>query len=153
MSKTAVGLFENSVVAGHVVAALKASCFPEKEIRTVAESLDMGGSGVLSFPRVDFEVGLNRELKEIGASESEANAFVHGVRNGRVLVFATGSITEIDNAAEIMNRHGAIEVQEVIGHEPSLGALTAASSSGVADTATQTGRIRQSGGGAQMFVW
>jgi hypothetical protein len=113
----------------------------------------MAGSGVLSFPRVDFEVGLNRELKEIGASESEANAFVRGVRSGRVLVFATGSTEEVDSAVETMNRYGAIEVQELIGQEPSLGGLAVGNPLAANDTTTQTGRIRQSGGGAQMFVW
>src|ERR1035441_5713219 len=39
------------------------------------------------------------------------------LRRGGVLVFATGLNEEVDNATQIMNRHGAIEVEELIGRE------------------------------------
>jgi hypothetical protein len=77
----------------------------------------MSGDGVMSTPRTDFEVGLNRELKAIGATNEEANAYGQGVRRGGVLVFATGSNARVDMAAEIMNRHDSIEVDELVGRE------------------------------------
>jgi hypothetical protein len=53
-----------------------------------------------------------------------------------------------------MNRHGAIEVEELIGREPgSSGSLTGESLPPMQVSSDQTGRIRQSGGGARMFAW
>jgi len=66
---------------------------------------------------------MNREIQAIGASEREAKAYVRGMRRGGVVVFATGSNAEVDKAAEIMNRHGAIEVEELIGREPNTGGM------------------------------
>jgi hypothetical protein len=160
MSKTAVGLFENPGVADQVVHDLNAGDFPRREIRLLREPLDMALTGVTSIPHTDFEVGLDRELQAIGASEGEANAYVQEVRRGGVLVFATGSNVEVDNAAEIMNRHGAIKVEELIGREPSGNRMMGQSlplsrdaNTPPAHDATQTGRIRQSGDGVRMFVW
>ena len=153
MSKTAVGLFENPGVADQVVHDLDARAFPRNEIHILGEPREMSGDGVTSIPRTDFEVGLDRELKTIGASEREANAYVQGVRRGGVLVFATGSNEQVDSAAEIMNRHGAVEVEELNGREPNTGSMIDENMPAIHDISPQTGRIRQSGGGARMFVW
>jgi hypothetical protein len=160
MSKTAVGLFEKPSVADQVVHELGASGFPRSEIRLLREPLDMPVSEVTSIPHVDFEVRLGRDLEAIGASAGEANAYVQGVRRGGVLVFATGSNEGVDSAAEIMNRHGAINVEELIGREPGNGgnigenvSLPREDMPPVHEMATQTGRIRQSGDGVRMFVW
>jgi hypothetical protein len=75
------------------------------------------------------------------------------MRRGGVVVFATGSNAEVDKAAEIMNRHGAIEVEEFIGREPNTGGIIDENMPVVHDISPQSGRIRQSGGGARMFVW
>jgi len=160
MSKSAVGLFENPAVGDQVVHDLEAGGFPRNEIRVLREPLDMAVAGVTSIPHTEFEVGLDRELKGMGASDGEAGAYVRGVRRGGVLVFATGSNTDVDHAAEIMSRHGAINVEELIGREPGNGKMTGeslplsrdATPSPVRDS-TQTGRIRQSGDGVRMFVW
>jgi hypothetical protein len=117
MSKTAVGLFENSGMADQVARDLEASGFPENDVRILRESLDLKGSGVMGIPNIDFEVSLNRDLRKIGASGPEAEAYVKGVRRGGVLVFASGSEGKIDAAAEIMNRHSPIEVEELTGGE------------------------------------
>lgn len=153
MSKTAVGLFQNPGVANEVVHDLSVGAFPRSEIRVLGESRDMPGTGVLSTPHTDFEVGLDRELRAVGASGPEASAYVRGVRRGGVLVFATGSTEEVDNAADVMNRHDAMIVEELIGREPNPGSLTEETMAPVLDGSSQTGRVRQSGGGARMFVW
>jgi|SRR5580658_1790511 hypothetical protein len=160
MAKTAVGLFESQGLADQVVHDLAAGGFPRKEIRILREPLDMAVAEVTSIPHTDFEVGLDRELKAIGASEGEANAYVQQVRRGGVLVFATGSSQEVDNAAEIMNHHGPIKVEELIGCEPSSSRMTGQSlplsrdaNTPPAHDTTQTGRVRQSGDGVRMFVW
>ena len=153
MSKTAVGLFENPGVADQVVHDLDASAFPRNEIRILGEPRDMGDSGIMRTPHTDFEVGLDRELRAIGASPREANAYAQRVRRGGVLVFATGTDAAVDSAAEIMNRHGALKVEELIGDEPNIGSMVAGNLAPADDGPTQTGRIRQEGGGARMFVW
>ena len=73
----------------------------------------MAGSGVMGIPNIDFEVSLNRDLRKIGASGPEAEAYVNGVRRGGVLVFASGAGERIDAAAEIMNRHSPINAEEL----------------------------------------
>ena len=153
MSKTAVGLFENPGVADQVVRDLEASGFPEKDVRILSESLDMPGSGVMGIPNIDFEVSLNRDLRKIGASGPEAEAYVKGVRRGGVLVFASGSNERIDTAAEIMNRHSPIDVEELTGGELDLPSTTGENVTPTQTRSVQTGRVRQSGGGARVFAW
>jgi hypothetical protein len=106
-------------------------------------------------------VGLGRDLKSIGASQADANAYVLAVRRGGTLLFATGSDEEVDNAARIMNRHGAIGVEELVGSVPLSGEEQSesphlsreANTLAVGGTSTQTGRVRSSGDGVRMFVW
>lgn len=90
-----------------------------------------------------------------------SKSYIQEVRRGGVLVFATGSGEAVDGAAEIMNRHGAKKVEELIGREPSR-IMTAGASLPVShetdvlleqDRSAQTGRVRQPGDGARMFVW
>ena len=153
MSKTAVGLFENPGLADQVVRELEASGFPKNDVRILRESLDMKGSGVMGIPNIDFEVSLNRELRTIGASGPEAEAYVKGVRRGGVLVFASGTDEKIEAAAEIMNRHSSIDAEELTGGELDLSSTTGENVTPTQTRSVQTGRVRQSGGGARVFVW
>ena len=153
MSKTAVGLFENSGLANQVARDLEASGFPRIDIRILGESLDMAGSGVMSIPNIDFEVSLNRDLRTIGATEPEAEAYVQGVRRGGVLVFASGSDEKIDAAAEIMNRHSPVEVEELTGGKLNLPSTTRENMTPTHASSVQTGRVRQLGSSARVFAW
>jgi len=153
MSKTAVGLFENRGLADEVVHDLEANGFPRNEIRILGESLDMAGSGVMSTPNIDFEVSLDRDLRKIGATDKEANVYVQGVRRGGVLVFATGPDEKVEAAAEIMNRHSPVEVEELTGGELDLPSATGRNVNATHDSSVQTGKTRQAGGGARMFSW
>lgn len=112
MPKTAVGLFENSGPVDDVVREIEALGFPRREVRTLDEPANFEVTGVMSFPRLDFEVDLIRELTRIGATKMEAQDYAKGLRRGGALVFATGSNEKVDDAAEMMNRHGAIEVED-----------------------------------------
>jgi hypothetical protein len=153
MAKTAVGLFENPGSVDEVVRELEASGFPQKDVRVLGEPREMAGSGVTSTPHTDFEVDLTRDLKAIGATEADAEAYVRGVRRGGVMVFATGSGEKADAAAKIMNRHSAVEIENLSGpaqHLPSTIDNDAAPAHG---TSFQDGRIRSSGDGARLFVW
>ena len=153
MPKTAVGLFENPGLADQVVHNLEASGFPDNDVRILRESLDMKGSGVMGIPNIDFEVSLNRDLRKIGASGPEAEAYVKGVRRGAVLVFASGSDQRIDAAAEIMNRHSHEEVEELTGGELGLPTTTGENATPTGGGSVQTGRVRQAGGGTRVFAW
>lgn len=72
MAKTAVGLFENVAVAQGVVCDIESKAFPWMKLRTLAEPLELGQSGVMSNPGIDFEVRVSRELVCMGATEAEA---------------------------------------------------------------------------------
>ena len=74
MAKTAVGLFENSGLADEVVRDLEATGFPRKDVRVLGEPREMAGSGVMSIPHTDFEVGLTRDLTAFGVVEADAEA-------------------------------------------------------------------------------
>ena len=153
MAKTAVGLFENPSSVDEVVRDLKASGFPQKDVRVLGEPRDMAGSGVMSTPHTDFEVELTRELKTIGAAEADAEAYVRGVRRGGVMVFATGSGEQADAAAEIMNHHCAVEIEELSASVPHLPSTVGDDVATGRDSSVQAGRVRSPGAGARLFVW
>jgi hypothetical protein len=154
MQNTVVGLFENPGVVNDVVQEIEGLGFPRREVRTLEEPATFDVGGVMSFPRLDFEVDLMRELKRIGATEAEAQAYAEGLRRGGALVFATGSDEKAAAAAGIMNQHGAAEVEEVSGSEPRLPGVVRKNMTPIHDSAVQAGRVSESGGGgATFFVW
>jgi len=154
MARTIVGLFESPRLVDGVVLDLEASGFSRGAVRILGEPLDMAGRNAMSIPHTDFEVGLIREFRTIGAAEADAEAYVEGVRRGGVIIFATGSDETTDTAAaEIMNRHGAVDIEELSTseeHLPSTGNDTMTFSG---NSSVQTGRVRSPGGGARLFVW
>jgi hypothetical protein len=153
MPKTVVGLFENARTVDDAVREIEALGFPRQEVRTMREPADFEVTGVMSFPRVDFEMDLNRELTRIGATVPEARAYVEGLRRGGALAFATGSDEKVETAGNIMNRLGAVEVKEVAGPEPQPPGVVHKSMTPIRESAVMAGRIRQPGGGACFFVW
>jgi hypothetical protein len=153
MARTAVGLFEHPGSVDEIVRDLEASGFPPGDIRVLSEPRDMPGSGPTSIPRTDFEVDLTRELTTMGAAEADADAYVRGVRRGGVMVFATASSEKADTAAEIMNRHHAVDVEKLSASEQSLPSTARDETGFGPDRSFQAGRYRSSGGGARLFVW
>ena len=153
MAKTAVGLFENSGMVDGVVRDLTAKGFLPKDIRVLGEPVEMAGSGPMSTPHTDFEVGLIRDLTAFGVVEADAEAYVQGVRRGGVMVFATGLGEKADKAAEIMNCHGAVEVEEIGAPRPALPDAEIDEEIAIRNPSTQTGRVRSAGSGARLFVW
>lgn len=153
MPKTAVGLFKKPDFVDDVVREIEALGFPRKEVRTLEEPATFEVTGVMSFPRLDFEVELNRELARIGATKAEAQVYVDGLRRGGALVFATGSDERVEAAADIMDRNGAVGVEEVSGSEPQLAGVVRENMTPTRDIPVLAGRIRESGGGAALFVW
>jgi hypothetical protein len=153
MPKTAVGLFENPDPVDGVVREIEALGFPRKSVRALSEPATFEVTGVMSFARLDFEVDLIRELTRIGAAKAESQAYVEGLRRGGVLVFATGSDERVETAADIMNRHGAIEIEENSGPEPQLHGVVHESMTPMRTGSVQAGRVREPGDGVGLFVW
>ena len=153
MSRTAIGLFENPGSVDEVVRDLEASGFPRNDVRVLGEPREMAGSGVMSTPHTDFEMGLIRDLTGFGVVEADAESYMQGVRRGGVMVFATSSSEKADAATEIMNRHGAVEIEEISASRPNLPNADAGEVTPVHNISTQTGRSRSPGSGARLFVW
>ncbi len=101
MTKTAVGLFEVSTTADEVVAHLLASGFTREEIKLVRRSDYEGTPG----PETDI-------LKIGGLPQEHAGRYWEAVRQGRVLVAVTSGGAMADRAAEIMDRDGAVDIEE-----------------------------------------
>jgi hypothetical protein len=153
MPKTAVGLFEDPSVVGDVMREIETLGLPRNEVRVLDEPATFPVSGVMSFGRLDFEVDVARELMRIGASKAQAEEYVKGLRRGGALVFATGSDEKADLAADVMNRRGAMEIEETDGPKPHLPGARREAPTVTTETSVMTGRIRQSEGGASVFVW
>jgi hypothetical protein len=151
MPKTAVGLFENGSLVYEVVREIEALGFPRSEVHATKEPLSFDVTGVMCFPRLDFEVDLLRELTRIGTTEGEAQAYLEGLRRGGALVVATGLDDKVGAAADIMRQHGAAEIEEASGPKPHLPHAFHADIVPQRDQSVMTGRIRQAAGG--FFVW
>jgi len=144
MAKTAVGLFENSGLVDGVVRDLESNGILREDIRVLSEPVEIAGEGLLSTPHEDFEVDLTHDLIAFGVVKADAEAYVEGVRRGGVLVFATGQKAE--DAADIMNRHGAVGIEKVSGAPPVLPNIDH-------DPSGKSGGSSSASSGARMFVW
>ena len=153
MPKTAVGLFENPKLVDDVVRKIEGIGIPQKEVRTLEEAAEFEVTSVMSFPRVEFEDDVIRELNRIGATDAEAEAYVEGLRRGGALVFATGTDEKVQAAADIMNHNGALEIEETSGAEPDLPYAVGEGVIPGRESPVLAGRVRQSVQGACLFVW
>jgi hypothetical protein len=153
MPNTAVGLFKNPDVVDEVVREIEALGFPRNEIRTLGEPANFDVTGVMSFPRFEFEADLTRELTRIGTTKEEAQVYVEGLRHGGALVFATGLDKGVDAAAAIMNRRGAVEIEETCGPEPQSPGVVRESTTPIRGNLALSRRASQSGGGTCLFTW
>lgn len=153
MPKTVVGLFENPDRVDDVVRDIEALGFPHNEVRTLGEPKAFDVTGVMSFPRLDFEVDLIRSLERIGASEPHAKAYLAGLQGGGALVLATGSDEKLTAAADVMNRNGAVKIEQDNGPEPQLPQSFRGNMTPMRDSPIAIGRTLQPGDGACFFVW
>jgi hypothetical protein len=153
MPKTSVGLFENPGIVDAAVREIEELGFPRNEIHTLNEPVNFEITGVMSFPRFEFEADLIRELTRIGTTEADAQHYIEGLRRGGVLVFATGSDERVDAAADIMNRHGAVEIEAICGPVPQLPGEVRESTTPIRNNLIMSRRSGQAGGGARLFSW
>ncbi len=148
MATTAVGLFETPSSVDKVVGELEASGFPQNDVRVLGEPGEMTGSGVISTPHTDFELDLIRDLRDFGANEADAEAYIRGMRRGGVI---SGAVA--DDAAAIMNQHCAVEIEELSASQSYLPGADNEELAQDRDVSFQAGRVRSSGSGARLFVW
>ncbi len=153
MPKTVVGLFAKPDRLESIVREIEALGFARSEVQTLQEPHAFDITGVMSFPRLDFEVHLRRALQKIGASEANAETYVQGLRRGAALVFATGPDERVDAAAKLMNQRGALGLEETSGEEPQLPQAAFANMTPMRKGSIEAGRRRHEGGGACLFVW
>lgn len=93
------------------------------------------------------------DLTAFGIVAADAEDYVQGVRRGGVIVFATASGDKAQTATEIMNRHGAVEIEKISASRPELPSADHGEEPLVHDPSVQTGRLRSPGSGARLFVW
>ena len=155
MKKTALGLFPKGVDIGAVVREIEALGFSRNEIQTAEEPASPQVTGVMSFPRLEYEVELGRALNRMGASRQEIEAYIDGIRRGGAVVFATDEDEKKVNAAgDVMEQWGAQEIEATVSAAPNLPASQYPSVTSVTQNRpVQSGRVRQSNGGARFFVW
>jgi hypothetical protein len=152
MAETAVGLFEKSTSDG-VVAALRNSGFPNQGIRVVTPPMGAAVGGMMETPLTDFAAAVSRDFRAMGADDAECEAYVAGIRNGHVLIFATGTIQEATSATAVMNRYSAIEVREFAGAAPLLPGIKTESPSATKTISAKEDNIRAKTEGARIFSW
>jgi hypothetical protein len=153
MSETAVGLFHNSGVADAVVDALRANGLPSNGVRVLAAPTLLPVDSPTSTPGIDFAAALARDLRSMGASDRDCEAYLAGVKCGNVLVCASGSSAQTDTAVTIMNEYDPLEVEEIVG--AAVSAVTGAhlAEDGLHDISSKENRTRAKTAGARVFTW
>jgi hypothetical protein len=152
MSETAVGLFKNTSTAESAADALRAHGIPANAIRTVTQPLSLPVGSATSTPGVDFAAALARELRSMGASESESRTYLDGINAGNTIIFVTGSREQAESAISIMNQFDALEIEEYAG----AGAGTPMASYGENPGPSMRSKIddeRKRSDGARLFTW
>jgi hypothetical protein len=153
MAETAVALFDHPGTADAVVDALRKSGVPSTGIRIVSEPKAVPVDSATSTPSVDFAAGLARDLSSMGATEPECEFYLARVRNGNVLVFATGTHAQADTAAGIMNSYQPIQLEEFAGSVPSLSGIRQKEVGAQAGIALKLDETREKTEGARVFSW
>jgi hypothetical protein len=153
MADTAVGLFAHLEDAEEVVNAIGILGFPADAIRVVAQPKGAAVDSATSTPQIDFAAALGRDLRSMGASDGDCEAFLAGIRRGNVLVFATGTAALAESAIETMNDHAAIEVEELVGAAPAATGSDIGAYVGGHDISSKASRERAKTEGAKVFSW
>ena len=153
MAETALGLFEDINTANSVVEALRGNGIPASGIRIVSsQATGLPVDSATSTPGTDLAVALGRDLRSMGASNYESEAYVKGIQNGNALVFATGTTEQARAAIEVMNDHFALDIEEFSGSVPELTPVVAGAVGGP-NTTERIEKSRNRTEGAKVFSW
>lgn len=144
MPTTVLGLFRNPHAVDQAVREIEALGFARNEVQRVEEPDSFEVTGVMSFPRLDFESELDRSLKKIGVADTEAEAVREGLRNGATLVFATDNDPDkVRRAAAVLNRYCATDISEGEGSRPEAPRVEYESRKSPQQTFDLAGRVAQ----------
>lgn len=152
MAETAVGLFQDRESADHVVELLCANGVPRDAIRTVCKHTALPVKSVQVTPSLDFAAALRQDLRAIGATEEECEAYLEGFRKGSVLIFVTGTRSTAENAVALMTRSGSVETEEFEGAAGALPGVHLSEASSH-DMREKIARSRMKSEGARLFTW
>ena len=116
MSKTVIALFEDSGRARRALEALQASGFVNERIQVQSgeEFVKRGQVPPLEHERGGLWIGIERFFEEIGLKpprRSEGSDY-HPISRDDAVVLLETSDERADRAAEILNREGAVDVEE-----------------------------------------
>jgi hypothetical protein len=155
MSKrTVMGIFDPAVNTGRLVRELQDHGFSRHDILVFGGDPQSEESGEVAEPEELCTLFRNR-----GVPDVDAGNFAEGVRHGDVVV-SVQTMTEegSDEAADILDRHGAIDIEERVAgwqtegnpeQETEAAALSAETLERSLAPEHQSGRTR----GSRVFVW
>jgi hypothetical protein len=153
MAETAVGLFEHPGTADAVVDALRANGIPSNGIRTVSKPAAMSVESATSTPSVDFAAALAQDLRSMGATARECEAYLAGVRRGNVLVFVTGSLSQVEAATTVMNSYEPIELEGFASAVPAAVGVHGKEIEAHDGISLNSDQARAKTEGARVFSW
>jgi peptidoglycan hydrolase-like protein with peptidoglycan-binding domain len=153
MAETAVGLFEHPGTADAVADALRANGIPSNGIRILAKPPAQSVDSATSTPTIDFAAALAQDLRSMGATDRECEAYLAGVRQGNVLVFATGSSAQAETAISVMNAYEPIEIEEFAGAVPAAVGVQGKEVAPHDSISLGSDQARAKTEGARVFSW
>jgi len=153
MAQTAVGLFEQSHDVDLVLNELRAEGIPSDAVRVLSKPSGMAVDSKTSTPTVDFCSALAKDLRSMGASDAECEAYVENVQNGSMILFVSGDADQADRAVSLMNTYGAVEIEEFAGAAPLLPSIRVSEVAASGGISLKEDRARAKGEGARVFTW
>lgn len=112
MAQTVVGIFENSNAARNAVERLKAYGFSEADIDISDVNPNARSTGDGQNQEEGFGDRIGNFFRNLFDDESDADKYSTAARNRVVLSVYADSFTEAERAADIMDEHGAVNVNE-----------------------------------------
>ncbi|HVX66438.1 MAG TPA: hypothetical protein VHA11_07545 [Bryobacteraceae bacterium] len=179
MAKAVIGMFDKNAHAEEVVRELQSVGFSGDDLQIVVNRPDLETGPALGGPLEDMgtesglgagtatassthRAGIIRALRSMGVPEEQAEEYAEGVSRGAALVIARSSDERADAAADLMDHHNALRVEERAAEWSAAGWKRRFARAGedrglsprrrTADT-VQVGRDRTEAGGARIFVW
>jgi uncharacterized protein (TIGR02271 family) len=118
MVNTVVGLLDERAEAEEVVEDLISEGFDREDIHVVASdtgttSVGPGKEKESGFHNLMVKLGfLEDRRKELGLPAEDVSYYSEGVRRGGVLITVDTDESEVDRAIEILEEHGAVNIEE-----------------------------------------
>jgi stress response protein YsnF len=117
MAQTVVGIFENSNATRNAVERLKAYGFSEADIDISDVNLDRKGTDDGQNQEEGFGDRIGNFFRNLFDNENDADKYSAAARNRVVVSVYADSFTEAERAADIMDEHGAINVNETTSYD------------------------------------